>query len=120
MAPDESPGNPFAVPGAPAPAAAWHHVNGCRLYAEVRGTGPALLIIGAASDDAEMFRPIAERLAGATTATESAEPADSAGLAGFTVVTWDPRGTGRSSREAWPCDSRTHAEDAAGRYGALG
>ena len=117
MAPDESPGNPFAVPGAPAPAAAGHHVNGCRLYAEVRGTGPALLIIGAASDDAEMFRPIAERLAGATTVAESAE---SAGLAGFTVVTWDPRGTGRSSREAWPCDSRTHAEDAAGRYGALG
>ena len=101
MAHDESPGVPFAIPGAPAPAEGWHRLNGCRLYAEVRGAGPPLLIIGAASDDAEMFRPIAERLAGAP------------GVPGFTVVTWDPRGTGRSSRDGWPCDSHTHAEDAA-------
>jgi len=101
MAHDESPGVPFAIPGAPAPAVGWRRVNGCRLYAEVRGAGPPLLIIGAASDDAEMFRPIAERLAGAS------------GVPGFTVVTWDPRGTGRSSREGWPCESRTHTEDAA-------
>ena len=56
MAHDESPGVPFAIPGAPAPAVGWRRVNGCRLYAEVRGAGPPLLIIGAASDDAEMFR----------------------------------------------------------------
>jgi pimeloyl-ACP methyl ester carboxylesterase len=107
MAPVESSRNPFARPGAPEPAAGWYEANGCRLYAEVRGTGPALLIIGAASDDAEMFRPIAERLAGGV------------GVPGFTVVTWDPRGTGRSSREGWPCDSYTHADDAAELLGIL-
>ncbi|MGO4784182.1 alpha/beta fold hydrolase [Cryobacterium sp. W22_MBD10_FK3] len=117
MARDESPGNPFAIPGAPAPTVGWHHVNGCRLYAEVRGAGPPLLIIGAASDDAEMFRPIAERLAGFTFAAGSAE---SVGVSGFTVVTLDPRGTGRSSREGWPCDSRAHADDAAGLLNDLG
>jgi pimeloyl-ACP methyl ester carboxylesterase len=119
MAPTRSPGNPFAVRGAPAPAAAWHRVNGCRLYAEVRGSGPSLLIIGAASDDAEMFRPIAERLAGATATTMPPPSADSAAISGFTVATWDPRGTGRSSREGWPCDSRTHADDAAGLLRSL-
>ncbi|WP_104167003.1 alpha/beta fold hydrolase [Cryobacterium sp. N22] len=102
MAHDESHDIPFAVPGAPAPTVGRYDVNGCRLYAEVRGTGPSLLIIGAASDDAEMFRPIAER------------------LAGFTVVTWDPRGTGRSSREGWPCDSHAHADDAAALLNGLG
>lgn len=89
------PGIPFALPGAPPPSAAWYDVNGCRLYAEVRGTGPPLIIIGAASDDAEVFRPIAER------------------LGDFTVVTYDARGTLRSSRDGWPCDSAQHADDAA-------
>lgn len=98
----ESRGPPFAVPGAPKPRIGRYDVNGCRLYAEVRGAGPAVLIIGAASDDAEMFRPIAER------------------LTGFTVVTWDPRGTRRSSREDWPCDSARHADDAAELLRTLG
>ena len=102
MAPDESRTNPFAIAGAPTPTAGLHDVNGCRLYAEVRGSGPSLLIIGAASDDAEMFRPIAEL------------------LTGFTVVTWDPRGTRRSSRDGWPCHSHTHADDAAALLGILG
>jgi pimeloyl-ACP methyl ester carboxylesterase len=110
MAHHESTRNPFALPGAPAPAAGWYDVNGCRLYAEVRGAGPALLIIGAASDDAEMFRPIAERLAGSAAAVGFAYVPK---VSGFTVVTWDPRGTGRSSRAGWPCDSYTHADDAA-------
>jgi len=117
MAHDGSQDNPFAVPGAPAPTVGWYDVNGCRLYAEVRGTGPSLLIIGAASDDTEMFRPIAERLVGDSRAAESAE---STGVAGFTVVTWDPRGTGRSSRHGWPCDSHTHADDAAALLTVLG
>ncbi len=94
--------NPFALPGAEAPRAGLRDLNGCRLHAEVRGTGPTILIIGAASDDAEMFRPIAER------------------LTGFTVVTYDPRGTLRSSRDGWPCDSTRHAEDAAELLRALG
>ena len=129
MAPDESSGNPFALPGAPAPAAGWYDVNGCRLYAEVRGEGPPLLIIGAASDDAEMYRPIAEWLAGTAATTGPAESAPgSAPISGpgstpdfgFTVVTWDPRGTRRSSRDGWPCDSPTHAEDAAALLRRLG
>lgn len=49
-----------------------------------------------------MFRPIAER------------------LIGFTVVTYDPRGTLRSSRDGWPCDSTRHAEDAAELLRTLG
>ncbi|SDK84948.1 Pimeloyl-ACP methyl ester carboxylesterase [Cryobacterium psychrotolerans] len=94
--------NPFALPGAEAPRAGLRDVNGCRLHTEVRGSGPTILIIGAASDDAEMFRPIAER------------------LTGFTVVTYDPRGTLRSSRDGWPCDSTRHAEDAAELLRTLG
>ena len=102
MTDGESRGNPFALPGAPEPRIGRYDVNGCRLYAEVRGAGPPVLIIGAASDDAEMFRPIAER------------------LSGFTVVTWDPRGTRRSGREDWPCDSARHADDAAVLLQVLG
>ncbi len=97
----EFPTNPYAIPGAEKPRTGWYDVNGCRLYAEVRGEGPAILIIGAASDDAEMFRPIAER------------------LVGFTVVTYDSRGTGRSSTHGWPCGSAQHADDAGGLLRAL-
>lgn len=94
--------NPWAIPGAERPRTGWYDVNGCRLYAEVRGQGPPILIIGAASDDAEMFRPIAER------------------LTGFTVVTYDRRGTLRSGRDGWPCGSAQHADDAAALFGELG
>lgn len=93
--------NPYALAGAEEPHTGWYDVNGCRLYAEIRGEGPAILIIGAASDDAEMFRPIAER------------------LVGFTVVTFDPRGTSRSSSHGWPCGSAQHADDAGGLLRAL-
>lgn len=98
----QSESNPFAVPGATEPRAGRYDINGCRLYAEVRGHGPAILIIGACSDDAEMFRPIAER------------------LAAFTVVTYDLRGTLRSSRDGWPCDAAQHADDAADLIRTLG
>ncbi|MBG6212166.1 MAG: alpha/beta hydrolase [Cryobacterium sp.] len=94
--------NPFALPGGEQPSANRHAVNGCQLYAELRGTGPAILIIGACSDDAEMFRSIAER------------------LTGFTVVTYDARGTLRSSRDGWPCGSAQHADDAAELLRTLG
>ena len=94
--------NPFALPGAEEPRTGRYDINGCRLYAEVRGHGPAILIIGACSDDAEMFRPIAER------------------LTGFTVVTYDLRGTLRSSRDGWPCGGAQHADDAAGLIRTLG
>ncbi|RZU65203.1 pimeloyl-ACP methyl ester carboxylesterase [Microterricola gilva] len=94
--------NPFALPDAEQPRVGHYAVGGCALYAETRGTGQPILLIGASSDDAEMFRPIAER------------------LGGFTVVSYDRRGTLRSGREGWPCDSARHADDAAGLIGALG
>lgn len=95
--------NPDALPGAPAPRAGIHRVNGTGLYAEVRGSGPPVLIIGTGDEDAEMYRPIAERLDGCT------------------VVTYDRRGTGRSGREDWPGGGSTaHADDAAALLRALG
>lgn len=94
--------NPHALPGAEQPRVGRYVVGGCSLYAEVRGDGPPILLIGASSDDAEMFRPIAER------------------LSGFTVVSYDRRGTLRSDRDGWPCDTARHADDAAGLIGALG
>lgn len=78
-------------------------VNGTSLYAEVRGSGPAVLLIGAADEDAEVFRGVAERLLDRT------------------VVTYDRRGTLRSGREGWPGGgSGQHADDAAGLIEALG
>src|SRR6266545_5108685 len=56
-------------------------VPGARLYYERRGTGPLLLLIGSPMDSTG-FAGLASALAG-----------------GYTVVTYDPRGTGNSSRE---------------------
>lgn len=78
-------------------------VDGTTLYAEVRGSGPACLIIPGGAEDAEGWRPVAER------------------LGGHTVVTYDRRGTLRSGREDWPGrGSLQHAHDAAGLLSALG
>lgn len=77
-------------------------MNGTILYAEVRGSGPAVLVIHAGGEDAEQWRPVAER------------------LTGFKVVTYDRRGTLRSGRDAWPgVGSTQHADDAAGLLNAL-
>jgi pimeloyl-ACP methyl ester carboxylesterase len=95
--------NPDALPDAEPPRIGRYPVNGTRLYAEVRGSGPAVLLIHAGAEDAEGWRPIAER------------------LTGFTVVTYDRRGTLRSDRDAWPGGgSAQHADDAAGLLEALG
>jgi pimeloyl-ACP methyl ester carboxylesterase len=95
--------NPFAVRGAPEPLTGYYPVNGTNLYAEVRGSGPVVLLIGAADEDAEIYRPVAER------------------LDGYTVVTYDRRGTLRSGREDWPGGgSVQHADDAAGLLEILG
>lgn len=95
--------NPDAVPGTPPPRAGVLPVNGTGLYAEVRGSGPAVLLVGAADEDAEIFRGVAERLVGRT------------------VVTYDRRGTLRSGRDGWPGGgSGRHADDAAGLLEALG
>jgi pimeloyl-ACP methyl ester carboxylesterase len=73
------------------------------LYVEVRGTGPAILLIPGGAEDAEGWRPVAER------------------LAGHTVVTYDRRGTLRSGRADWPGrGSAQHADDAAALLTALG
>ena len=72
------------------------------MYAEVRGSGPAVLLVHAGGEDAEHWRPVAER------------------LTGFTVVTYDRRGTLRSGRDDWPGGgSAQHADDAAGLLAAL-
>jgi len=95
--------NPDALPEAEPPRIGRYGVNGTRLYAEVRGSGPAVLLIHAGAEDAEGWRPIAER------------------LTGFTVVTYDRRGTLRSDRDDWPGGgSAQHADDAAALLEALG
>ena len=95
--------NPDADPMAPAPQIARQAVNGTTLYVELRGAGPAMLLIPGGAEDAEGWRPVAER------------------LAGHTVVTYDRRGTLRSGREGWPGGgSAQHADDAAALLGSLG
>jgi len=63
---------------APAPITATLTVPGARLYHEVRGSGPLVVLVGAPMD-AAAFAPLADRLA-----------------ADHTVLTTDPRGTNRS------------------------
>lgn len=95
--------NPDAVSGAAPPAIGRYTVNGTTLHAEVRGSGPAVLLIPGGGEDAEWWRPVAER------------------LGGHAVVTYDRRGTGRSGREDWPGrGSVQHADDAAALLGELG
>lgn len=97
--------NPDADPGAPRPSMGRYPVNGTTLYAEVRAAGPALLLIHGGAEDAEMWRPVAERLA----------------KDGRTVVTYDRRGTLRSGRQDWPGGgSAQHADDAAALLRRLG
>jgi pimeloyl-ACP methyl ester carboxylesterase len=88
--------NPDALDGAPEPTVKTIEVEGAFLRAEVRGSGNPVLLIGAADEDAEIYRGIAERLA------ESYE-----------VVSYDRRGTGRSDDDGWPSGSARHADDAA-------
>ena len=68
------------MPGSPTTAHTLD-VPGARLYYERRGTGPLLLMIGSPMDSTG-FAALADALAG-----------------GYTVVTYDPRGLGDSSRD---------------------
>ena len=78
-------------------------MNGTTLYAEVRGVGSPVLLIPGGAEDAEGWRAVAER------------------LDGYTVVTYDRRGTRRSGRDDWPGPgSVQHADDAAGLLRDLG
>lgn len=88
--------NPDALVGASEPNVKRLEIEGARIYTEARGSGDPVLLIGAADEDAEVYRGIAERLAVSNT-----------------VVTYDRRGTGRSDRADWPTNSVRHAEDAA-------
>lgn len=67
------------------------------LAVQVRGDGPMLLLIHGGGEDAGMM---------------SAQAADLA-AAGYRVVTYDRRGTGRSGRDNWPgSGADQHADDA--------
>ncbi|MFC0602598.1 alpha/beta fold hydrolase [Streptomyces palmae] len=72
--------------------------DGARLYHEVRGSGPALLMISGAGGDAGYYRAVAQELADT-----------------FTVITYDRRGNSRSTgRSPEPMDLARQAADARG------
>lgn len=73
-------------------------VPGAELHHEVRGRGPALLMICGGPTDAGIFEGLADHL------TDR-----------YTVITYDPRGNSRSTFEGGPPDLRVevHADDAA-------
>jgi pimeloyl-ACP methyl ester carboxylesterase len=95
--------NPDALLDGQEPVGRHVSVGGTTLYVEEQGSGAAVLLIGAADEDAEFYRGIGDRLA-----------------SGYRVVTYDRRGTGRSGREDWPSDSVRHADDAADLISSLG
>jgi pimeloyl-ACP methyl ester carboxylesterase len=80
-------------------------VNSARLYYEVRGTGPPLLLIPGGTVDSSHFTAVADLLA-----------------AQFRTVTYDRRGNGNSPRPpSWHATSLAEqADDAAGLIQALG
>ncbi|MGW4910507.1 alpha/beta hydrolase [Streptomyces sp. NPDC004270] len=78
-------------------------VDGAELYYEVRGAGPALLMISGAGGDAGYYSAIAEDLADA-----------------FTVITYDRRGNSRSTgRTGTPTTLGEQAADAHAAIAAL-
>lgn len=80
-------------------------VPGARLYYEVRGSGPLLLIIPGGPQDAGVFADLATLLADR-----------------YTVVTYDPRGNSRSTFDGEPValDMDVQGDDAAALITALG
>ena len=80
-------------------------VRGTTLAIAARGSGRPLLLIHGGGEDATMLAAQAASLA----------------AAGFRVITYDRRGTGRSGREDWPGDGAAqHADDAAALIETLG
>jgi pimeloyl-ACP methyl ester carboxylesterase len=79
--------------------------EGTSLSVTRRGSGPPLLLIHGGGENANMH---------------AAQAADLSS-AGFEVITYDRRGTGRSGREDWPgSGAAQHADDAAGLLRELG
>lgn len=95
--------NPDALDDAPDAIVDFVRMEGAKLYYELRGSGSAVLIVGAADEDTEIYRGVADRLAMTST-----------------VVTYDRRGTGQSGSQRWPSDSAGHADDAAILISKLG
>jgi phosphoribulokinase len=80
------------------PTIATIEVEGTSLHVTRRGNGEPLLLIHGAGEDAEMLAAQAENLTSA----------------GYEVITYDRRGTGRSGRQDWPGTGATqHADDLA-------
>ncbi|MFI1968376.1 hypothetical protein BLA24_13590 [Streptomyces cinnamoneus] len=79
-------------------------VPGARLYFEVRGTGPLLLLVPGGASDAEVFGPLADELA-----------------AHYRVVSYDPRGISRSVLDGPPPEPwlDVQADDASRLLGHL-
>jgi pimeloyl-ACP methyl ester carboxylesterase len=68
------------------------------LHVEQIGEGPALVLMHGAGEDSSLLTPQAAAFA----------------RRGFTAISYDRRGTGRSTREGWPGGGmRQHVEDAA-------
>jgi pimeloyl-ACP methyl ester carboxylesterase len=79
-------------------------VAGTALHVEERGEGPPLLLVHGGGEDSTMLAGQAESLA----------------AAGYRVITYDRRGTGRSGRAAWPGNGADqHADDAAALLATL-
>ncbi|MBG0792422.1 alpha/beta fold hydrolase [Methylocystis sp. H62] len=80
-------------------------VPGARIYFEMRGTGPILLIIPGGPQDAGVFADLSRYLADR-----------------YTVVAYDPRGNSRSTFDGEPEELQldVQADDAAALIGALG
>jgi pimeloyl-ACP methyl ester carboxylesterase len=78
--------------------------GGTTIHVEQRGDGPPLLLIHGGGEDAAMLATQAEDLA----------------AAGYRVITYDRRGTGRSGRADWPGNGADqHADDAAALLAGL-
>ena len=90
--------------GHDSPAVHSLRVAGARIHAEVRGSGPPLLMVPGGPQDAGVLADLARR------------------LEGYTTVAYDPRGNSRSVLDGEPEDQRleVHAEDAARLIEAFG